>query len=106
MELITKKTILANLVERYKNQYPKNVQFFDGTFSADLLKKLEDEKELTEQKANAILNDSWTRNKCHECQQDVDAVVQIGDEPDYESHTANICLPCLLKAVDLIKTKK
>ena len=30
-------------------------------------------------------------------------VVQFGDEPDYESNTANVCADCLRKALSLIE---
>jgi len=39
---------------------------------------------------------------CHECDARVD-VVQVGQEPDYESATANVCLVCLKKAVALLE---
>ena len=37
--------------------------------------------------------------KCHECGLNFDAVVQLGEEPDYESHTADICIECLQTAL-------
>jgi hypothetical protein len=102
MELITKKSILEGLPHKYQMQYSVNRQLFDGSWSDDKIKMLKSESELTEERANEILgNDSWTRNKCDECNKDVYATVQIGQEPDYESATANICLECLNKAVAL-----
>lgn len=102
MELITKKGILKCLPSHYKMQYPTNRQFFDGSWSDDKIKMLEAENPLTEERANEILgNKSWTNNKCDECKQDAFAVVQLGEEPDYESHTASICIDCLNKAVAL-----
>src|SRR5690348_10271210 len=45
-----------------------------------------------------IGNDSWTGLKCNECgDPDNDAVVQVGEEPDYESATAYLCLTCVEK---------
>lgn len=102
MYLITKKSILEGLAAKYKMQYPVNRQFFDGSWSDDKINLLLKEKPLTEKRANEILgNDSWTRNRCDECNADVYATVQLGQEPDYESATANICLECLNKAVAL-----
>ncbi len=102
MELITKKSILADLPERWKMQYRTNYQLFDGKWTFDIIKQLEAEQDLTEERAKEILgNDSWTRNKCDECDKDVYATVQLGQEPDYESATANICLDCLNKAIAL-----
>jgi hypothetical protein len=105
MELITKKSILELLPYKYATQYPQNSQFFDGSWSDDKIKLLKAEVPLTEERANEILgNNSWTRNKCDECNNDVYATVQLGQEPDYESATANICLDCLKKAVKLARS--
>ena len=105
MELITKKSILEGLAQKYQMQYSTNRQFFDGSWSDDKIKMLKAENPLTEERAKEILgNDSWTRNKCDECNKDVYATVQLGQEPDYESATANICLECLNKAVALAGT--
>lgn len=49
----------------------------------------------------AIGNTSWTDCRCDECGKQVEQLVQLGQEPDYESATANICFPCLKKAVKL-----
>lgn len=43
--------------------------------------------------------------KCHECGQQVDECVELGEEPDYESCTASVCLPCLRQAVALCERK-
>ena len=48
-----------------------------------------------------IGNDSWTSLKCDECGKYVDAVVQVGEEPDYESYSAKLCKPCVYKALTL-----
>jgi len=45
--------------------------------------------------AAIIGNESWTRLTCHECGKDTDTVITVGQEPDYESHTASLCRPCV-----------
>jgi len=50
-----------------------------------------------------IGNDSWTDLRCDECNAHVEEVMRVGDEPDYESATAHICKPCLVKALGEIK---
>lgn len=40
---------------------------------------------------------------CHECERDVEEVVEVGEEPDYESHTARLCGQCLLKTLTLLE---
>lgn len=52
-----------------------------------------------------IGNGSWTRvPTCDDCGQDgLAAVMQVGQEPDWESCTAHICHACLKAAVDAIE---
>ena len=45
-----------------------------------------------------IGNKSWTRNTCDECNADADTV-QVGQAPDYESRTADLCEACLRRAL-------
>ena len=40
---------------------------------------------------------------CEECKTPVDIAVTVGEEPDMDSHTAILCLPCLEKAVAMAK---
>jgi hypothetical protein len=42
---------------------------------------------------------------CDECKLQADEVVELGEEPDYESHAARICSNCVLEAVKLIDGK-
>ena len=50
-----------------------------------------------------IGNKSWTRvENCSECGAEAVAVVELGEEPDYDSMTAFVCESCLRKALDLI----
>ncbi len=41
--------------------------------------------------------------RCDECNKYVAEVVQMGEEPDYESSTAKICAACLMAAMKLIE---
>lgn len=47
-------------------------------------------------------NTSWTSCICNECYENVEAMVEIGQEPDYDSSTAYICLSCLSEALKLL----
>jgi hypothetical protein len=42
-----------------------------------------------------ILNSSWVVLQCDECGQYVNAIMELGDEPDYETATARLCIHCL-----------
>lgn len=50
-----------------------------------------------------IGNKSWTDvGSCDECEARPEILVEVGQEPDYESATACLCRDCLAKAVALI----
>lgn len=51
----------------------------------------------------AIGNGSWTECRCDECRGLFEEVVEVGQEPDYESATARICKGCLTMALDRLK---
>lgn len=48
-------------------------------------------------------NSRWSKPPCDECGTEKDALVQVGQEPDYESSTASICKDCLIKALSLFE---
>ncbi len=47
---------------------------------------------------------SWAAelHRCHECHREVPLVVELGEEPDYESYTAQVCPDCLRAALELV----
>lgn len=101
MEVITKKSFIQNAARNFEQQYP--IEKYKDTSHYKTLLKL---KELPENHkesdvTTAIGNNSWTLNICHQCKQDVDLVVIVGEPEDYESSTARLCLPCLRDAVKL-----
>ena len=66
-----------------------------------------DGKGTARQIADIIGNDSWCcPTKCSECGTASWVVVEIGEEPDYESATARVCLDCLRNAVALLEAAK
>lgn len=60
-------------------------------------------EQITPEAINAAIgNESWTRVTCDECGAEQECVIEIGQEPDYESSTAHVCLDCLQSAVALL----
>jgi len=51
-----------------------------------------------------IGNNSWTAppdcNECHKT--NLSAIIEVGDEPDYDSSTAWLCVNCVEKALHLL----
>ena len=97
MEIITKRSLILDVADRWKSQYPDGK---DGIYE-----KLMDLKiSATEDDVALIIgNSSWTEINCDECGRSVDAAAQVGQEPDYESRTAIVCFPCLEIAVKKIR---
>lgn len=99
MNIISKKNLIANVSKRWDEQY-RNTGSKDKILKGE---RLRTEKPTTEEQIKKIIgNDSWTRNHCHECGNDSEITIQLGQEPDYESATANICPVCLKKALEII----
>jgi len=107
MDLITRQSRAAEAAQRWKNSY----YLSDGRWSelrsgnskvvyANLVSLGNNPS--PDSVDSAIGNASWTRVHCDECNQDVDAVVQLGEAPDFESHTACVCPQCLAKAINLV----
>lgn len=110
MKLINERTLVAAVAARWKAQY-----FRRGGWGTVRLGNPETihqgllalGPDATAKDVAAVIgNKSWAGpQRCHECGiEDVDAVVEIGQPLDYESATAEICLPCLRKAVALLES--
>jgi hypothetical protein len=98
MKVITKQQLIDTVTEKWKREYGEcNSEKHNKIYSK--LCALENPTE--EQIAEVIGNSTWTRNDCTECGNDVDVIVEIGEEPDYRSNTAWLCLECLQKALKL-----
>jgi hypothetical protein len=104
MQLVTKRDKITNIAQAWKRQYYGGGKWGDSMRGStrDVWEQLKALSDATEPSIAAIIgNDSWTRNECTECGQDVDVLVQMGEEPDWESSTINACPQCLRKALEL-----
>lgn len=104
MVLITHRELIRKVVERWERQYPPKTAEPDKTKKGDDLRKLNLETATIHDVEKVIGNYSWTRLKCDDCgreDDDLDTVVQVGQEPDYESATALLCKECAKRAFSL-----
>ena len=107
MKLITRRSRTMEVVDDWRRQYE------DGQYGQDKLTILLRLAALNlstvdpDEVDDIIGNDNWTSpGDCTDCgAEDLAAVVQLGQEPDYESATANVCADCLRKALDLVTPK-
>jgi hypothetical protein len=110
MEIVTKQSLVTNVSKRFRHQYYDNgwsghTRFRSGLTAEQAYRKLLDAK--SEQDVlEAVGSISWIENKCHECGLDSDVVIILGEEPDYESNTAQICPSCIKKAMDLVSANR
>ena len=54
----------------------------------------------------AIGTKGWGSLVCDECHADTDALVRIGDEPDYDMRWQDLCAACVGKAAQMLSVKK
>jgi hypothetical protein len=102
IQVITERDRIKQVVSSWSHTYS------GGSYGKDKLEILERLKQLDLNKAtakeieNIIGNSSWTDLKCNECEKYVKKVVQVGEEPDYESATVFLCVKCIKRLYDSV----
>jgi hypothetical protein len=102
MRIITERDKIKQVVSLWSRTY------LSGGYGKDKLEILEKLKLLNlnivtaKEIENIIGNSSWTDLKCHECGRYVKKVVQVGEEPDYESATVFLCVKCIKRLYDSV----
>lgn len=103
MKLILKSEVVASAPKLWAMTYSKPMWAGDKG-KQDITRKLFSTAPLTEEAITRIIgNDSWTSLTCDECGNSVNTLARVGQEPDYDSHTASLCVECITKAYELIK---
>lgn len=101
MKIITQRDMIKEAPERWKAQYSNKTYWlrkevngvytredrYNQAMSLDL-------ETCSVEAINDIFNNSWTTLSCNECESYVSDIIQVGQEPDYDSCTADICFPC------------
>ena len=101
MRLVSRQALAHEAPRRWAEQYSNTKNKGHQKIRIELM-SLAAEK-ITPEAINAVIgNQSWTRVTCDECGAEPECVVEIGQEPDYESSTAHVCLDCLQSAVALL----
>lgn len=103
MKIITERVLIKEVAKRWKEQYPNSEQDI-----YQKLKLLNKETATAKDVENIIGNSSWTNiPRCDECGQETEIVIQLGEEPDYESSTiVIICEDCLKQAIKAVEGGK
>lgn len=101
MRIITTRSLIREVADRWAFQYPPSVCRGNHPDKFETYKKLlilDKETATPQDLVDIIGNSSWTSLQCDECSQDVEAVIELGEEPGWESRTARICPSCMRKA--------
>jgi hypothetical protein len=99
-------TQIQSVADRYERQYgdkPVDYRIFDGRDPREVLARLKAlPSTATAEDVLAILdgNWSWLVLQCNECERYTLPVVELGEEPDYESATVWLCRDCAAKALE------
>ena len=109
MRLINERENVRGVAERWKSQYCHGDGSWSTTINGDTgmvykrLAALDIETATASQVAEIIGNNTWAGpGDCNECGQSRNVLVELGQDPDYESATARICEDCLRKALALV----
>jgi hypothetical protein len=106
MKIMSERNQVRGVAERWREQYGNYRDPSKQRITAELA-AIDDEVATAEEVKAIIGNDSWAGQKrCNECGERSWEVVQLGEEPDFESATACICEGCLRKALKLIKDNR
>ena len=107
MRLITQKELIRNVANNWNRQYsrtddPDKIEIYKNLCKLDPISSTIYDVE------KIIGNKSWTQLRCNECEcerkdDNLDVVVEVGEEPDYDSSTATLCEKCLKNALKLFK---
>ena len=110
MKLITERTQIREVAALWRKQYPqprRTIDIAGDKIHNEIAGKLDalDVEAATAADVAAIIgNTSWChQSRCDECNRFFPAAIQVGEEPDYESSTAILCLECLEKALALVR---
>jgi hypothetical protein len=97
MKIITRQKCADEVVEKWERVYGKAQYGADKLVILRLLKQLP--KPVDPDEVDRIIgNTSWTyTHHCSQCGQQSEVVIEVGQEPDYESATAWLCVPCVRK---------
>jgi hypothetical protein len=104
MRLMTEREQLRWVAASWARQYPRGGRSTapDKAAIQKLLDALDVERATADDVASIIGNTSWVQPKeCNECGVESWLTVELGEEPDYESRTAFVCVGCLRAALVL-----
>ena len=96
--------MIRNVAELYEAQQGPMFERYPAR--REILAKLKamDVETVTADEVTAIIGTrGWISMTCNECNNLAGDLVEIGDEPDYESQTARVCKECAPKLIAMLQ---
>lgn len=97
MRIISRTGNAAKAAAHWRATYASGVHGQDKLAILDMLDALGSNPD-PDTVDEVIGNTSWTCCYCDECRAACEQVIEVGQEPDYESATAKLCKACVIKA--------
>lgn len=92
MKVETKEILAAEAADAWEKQYPSDKKTVQALRELGPTPSPDDVDRV-------IGVPSWTRTHCNECGSTEMPTIQLGQEPDYDSKIAWICVDCIKRAV-------
>lgn len=106
MKSWTTRDQIREIADRWATSYPPGHPYGpDKNRVGERLAALDGETATAAEIEAIVGNASWVGLTCDDCGKHVEAIVQLGQEPDYDSSTANVCDDCIRKACELIHSR-
>lgn len=106
MKLITRQDIINSIPSRLRRTYGRDRRPMVGDLSPqEIANRLDEMDDPTREDALRLMSGwpDWTTNECDECGEDCEALVQMGEEPDYDARWQELCASCLKSALNLLQ---
>jgi hypothetical protein len=102
IKIIERDDIIAGAVDAWTKQYSQAGVRERQQKKTEELQKLPANKRTRENIDRIIGNNSWTCLNCDLCGSDVERVVRIGENPDYDARWQDVCQDCLQECQDTL----
>lgn len=101
MKIITRQSLANEASARWKEQY-QDYTYYPGMKEKGQALEALAQPIRPDDVDRIIGNTSWTTpSACNVCSKHNGPVIEVGEEPDYESHTAYVCFDCARKIAQL-----
>lgn len=105
MKIVTERDEMKDWFKRYNDNYPHMHEIEKLNFETCNPKEIADimiKHGIWTADCSNYRKSMWFKIKCDECEEYHSVVIQLGEEPDYESCTVDLCFDCFKSATKLV----